>query len=158
MNNNIISNSIKTSLGNINKLPKGLKLVEKLGYTKALNYGAGLGYKKHMELLGDRVELINYDINIKEINTLPAVDIDIQVVVCNNVLNVVPHDIAVEIVNTMLKYTKADILITVYEGDKTGVGAVNSKGCYQANKKYKDYTFLLDLGFELKSNYFILKR
>lgn len=158
MTKDIIKNSIKTSQGNINKLPKGLKLVEKLGYTKALNFGAGWGYKKHIELLNNKVELINYDINIDEINILPPADTDIQVIVCNNVLNVVPENIAVEIVNTMLKYHKADILITIYEGNRTGVGAINTKGCYQANKKYKDYTFLLDLGFELKNNYFILKR
>lgn len=130
-------NSLKTSLGNINRLPKGLKMLEELGiYKKVINYGAGLGYKKHQELIKG-IELVNYDPNIEEINTLPSVQAD--AIICNNVLNVIKDDEIIEkILDTIDSYNLPSY-ITVYEGDRTGEGKETKTGTYQRNMKTKDY-------------------
>lgn len=130
-------NSLKTSLGNINRLPKGLKVLEELGlYKKVINFGAGLGYKKHQELIKG-IELINYDPNIEEINTLPVEKAD--AIICNNVLNVIENDEIIELILDTIDSYKLPSYITVYEGDRTGEGKTTKTGTYQRNMKTKDY-------------------
>lgn len=144
------NNEVLTSLGNINKVPTGLRKVEKLGYKKVLNFGCGYGYKHHTKEM-ENLELINYDPYIKEVSTLPEKNINIELVVCNNVLNVIEDDEVIEkVLDTIESYNKP-ILITIYEGNKTGVGKLTSKGTYQRNTKSKDYKILEDRGYTYKS-------
>ncbi|MGL4789864.1 MAG: hypothetical protein ACRCW1_00525 [Anaerotignaceae bacterium] len=143
--------SILTSYGNIKKVPRGLKICDALGYKNILNFGCGLGYEYHMQQL-KHINFINYDPYIPTIDTIPDININIDIVVCNNVINVIESDIEVNtLLNQLERYNKP-IIITVYEGDKTGVGRVTAKGTYQRNLKSKDYQILHNRGYVYKKN------
>ena len=65
--------------------------------------------------------------------------------VCANVLCVIYEDeVVLNILKDLVSYTKSGglILIQIYEGNKTGVGKVTTKG-YQRNKKTADYLPLI---------------
>lgn len=58
---------------------------------------------------------------------------------CSNVLNVIDDDeTIVNIIEDMLSISPC-ALITVYEGDKSGIGKETAKDCYQRNLKLKEY-------------------
>lgn len=144
------NNEILTSLGNIKKVPKGLKLVEKMGFKNVLNFGCGYGYKYHTEQMKE-LNLINYDLYIPELAILPSKDTKIDIVVCNNVLNVIEDDaVVLTVLETLESYNKP-ILITIYEGDKSGTGKITSKKTYQRNLKSKDYTILKERDYKFKN-------
>lgn len=58
---------------------------------------------------------------------------------CSNVFNVIDDDEEIrKCIRIMLSF--ADFaLITVYEGDKSGIGKATKEDCYQRNAKLKDY-------------------
>ena len=63
----------------------------------------------------------------------------VDVFVCSNVLNVIDDDSIVQDIcqkAAMHKY----FFITVYEGDKSGVGRCSKADCYQRNERLKSYT------------------
>ena len=64
-------------------------------------------------------------------------------IVCSNVLNVINSDYEIEtIVNNIsniVAYTDGVAYITVYEGDKSGVGRQTGKDQYQRNEPLKAY-------------------
>lgn len=67
-----------------------------------------------------------------------------SIIMLNNVCNVIAEDdILMEVLGQVYDYAgdDTDIYITIYEGDKSGIGKVTTKG-YQRNDKlinYKDY-------------------
>lgn len=64
-----------------------------------------------------------------------------DIIMCNNVLNVVKEDtIVMQILGQLYAYAgdNTDVYITIYEGDKSGIGKVTSKG-YQRNEKLSKY-------------------
>lgn len=61
-----------------------------------------------------------------------------DIFVCSNVLNVIDDDNIVKDICTKASWYPA-FAITIYEGDKTGIGKVSKKDCYQRNQKIKDY-------------------
>jgi len=84
-----------------------------------------------------------------------------DIIICSNVLNVISdEEIIVDIIeNIYNKYFycgNQKIFITVYEGDKSGIGKVTKKDCYQRNEKTIRYLKYLnkvfpDLVFEIKN-------
>ena len=64
-------------------------------------------------------------------------------VVCSNVLNVIDSDDEVEkiarIIETIVQITGGTAFITVYEGDRSGVGRVTGKDQYQRNEPLRFY-------------------
>lgn len=141
--------SVKTSNGNISRLPKGLKFIEKKGITKALNIGCGKGYKAHNELL-TTLTLVNYDPFIPEVSKIPERE-DAQAVVCNNVLNVIEQYEDIVALLDLLDSYELPVYITIYEGDRSGNGKPTKLGTYQRNMKAKDYQILSNRGYTFKA-------
>lgn len=83
-------------------------------------------------------------------------------IVCSNVLNVIAEDaVLYKILNDIrqLACEKTEVLITIYEGDGTGVGKQTTKG-YQRNQKTKNYIQLCKQFFsnvELKKGIIICR-
>ena len=64
-----------------------------------------------------------------------------DIIMCNNVLNVLKEvNVMMNVLGQIYDYARdeTDIYITIYEGDKSGVGKVTTKG-YQRNQKLNDY-------------------
>ena len=76
-----------------------------------------------------------------------------QIVVCSNVLNVIDSEEVIAWIAARLM-TWADagaaIMVTVYEGDKSGVGRVTKADCYQRNEKIVSYLKYFDKNFTIK--------
>jgi len=73
-----------------------------------------------------------------------AVDKGYEVdVVCSNVLNVIDSDYEVEViarnVRNIVRTTGGTAFITVYEGDRSGIGRVTGKDQYQRNEPLRNY-------------------
>ena len=74
-------------------------------------------------------------------------------VFCSNVLNVVDSDEVVAGIAgflTACAISGAAVFITVYEGDKSGVGRPTKADCYQRNEKIADYLKYFDKSFMVK--------
>jgi hypothetical protein len=61
-----------------------------------------------------------------------------NIFICSNVLNVIDDDKAIEDICRKAAMHKI-YFITVYEGDKTGVGKKSKDDCWQRNEKAKAY-------------------
>ena len=66
-----------------------------------------------------------------------------DVAVCSNVLNVIDDDEEMEETIHMLCHASGIVYITVYEGDRSGVGRVTKADCYQRNQPLKWYYRLI---------------
>ena len=65
-----------------------------------------------------------------------------DIIMLNNVINVIAEDgVIFNVLNQVYNYAgkDTDVYITIYEGDKSGVGKVTTKG-YQRNQKLNKYT------------------
>lgn len=74
-----------------------------------------------------------------------------KIIMINNVLNVVAEDSVLEnILSQAYNYAddNTDIYITIYEGDKSGIGKVTTKG-YQRNQKVNEYIDYINKFFEV---------
>lgn len=65
----------------------------------------------------------------------------ISIATLSNVVNVIDDDQAMLDAIRMGIYNTAShtVLVTIYEGDRTGIGRVTKRDCYQRNMKRKDY-------------------
>ena len=67
-----------------------------------------------------------------------------NIFICSNVLNVIDDDYIIE--DICKKAANSPIyFITVYEGDKSGIGKQSKEDCYQRNEKLKNYLRFLPL-------------
>lgn len=148
--------SEKTSISTINRI---FKLLPNMGYKKEtliLDYGCGK-YNQNKEeaekngyiWLGfdpyNRSQKDNFKTLTRLINEKP------DVVVCNNVLNVIYEDKVIQnVLNTIYNYSddNTDIYITIYEGNKSGIGMKTIKG-YQRNCKVNTYTDIISEWFDI---------
>jgi len=72
-------------------------------------------------------------------------------IICSNVLNVLEDvNLISSVLNDIHDYANdnTDIYITIYEGDKSGVGKVTTKG-YQRNEKLIKYTDYISEWFDI---------
>ena len=64
-------------------------------------------------------------------------------IICSNVLNVISdNEIIYYILNRIrdfIVYHKQAIFVTVYEGNKSGIGKITKKDCYQRNEPLSNY-------------------
>ena len=83
-------------------------------------------------------------------------------ILISNVLNVIEEDkIILQILKTCKELLESDgrVLITVYEGDKSGKGKPSKEDCYQRNTRTAAYTWLVSKVFDtvkIKQNIIIL--
>lgn len=86
-------------------------------------------------------EFATSDNNLKNTNFL----------VCNNVLNVLqdkPLKFTVQYISFLCSVGSFNALFTVYEGNKTGNGAISKKDCYQRNETKSQYIEYLSKYFK----------
>lgn len=145
--------SEKTSINTVTKVYKRFNFKSN---SLILDYGGGKydTNKKFMEDKGHKLlvyDPYNRDSNhnnkvLDEINVHNGADI----IVCANVLNVILEDeIIDDILENLMKYTNefSIIYIQIYEGDKSGIGKVTSKG-FQRNLKSSYYISYLEKIFK----------
>lgn len=110
--------------------------------TIVFDWGCGKDIKLTSKtLIKHGLMLEGYDPNwlSEEHNRMALECLDItDVFVCSNVLNVIDDDDVVR--DICEKASKHEyFFITVYEGDKSGVGKQSKEDCYQRNEKIKSY-------------------
>ena len=74
-------------------------------------------------------------------------------VFCSNVLNVVDSDEVVKGIAgflTACAISGAAVFVTVYEGDRSGIGRPTKTDCYQRNEKIAEYLKYFDKSFMVK--------
>lgn len=70
----------------------------------------------------------------------------VSIATLSNVVNVIDDDQAmIEAIKLGISHAVSHVaLVTIYEGDRTGVGRVTKRDCYQRNMKRKDYLPLFE--------------
>lgn len=146
--------SANTSI-NKNKLPAVYKRIKLESGSRLLDYGCGKyieHIKKHCNECG--VSYYPYDpynmtteSNDSTLNTLSNTCATIGVM--SNVINVIDSDEVIkEAINNAISLIDGKLYITVYEGNKSGVGKYTKDNCYQRNMRLKDYVPMLEkMGF-----------
>lgn len=141
--------SASTSISTINKI---YKLLPEMGYkpkTRILDFGCGKYDKNEKEAEKHGYIWLGYDpynrSNKENKMTLDCLEYaSPHIIICSNVLNVIQEDnVLMDVLGQLYDYADddTDIYITIYEGNKSGIGKVTTKG-YQRNQKldnYKDY-------------------
>lgn len=141
--------SEKTSISTINKI---YKLLPEMGYktkTRILDFGCGAYDRNQKEAEKNGYIWLGYDPYNRSLEenkiTLDCLEYESpHVIVCSNVLNVLDNtNTIMNVLGQLYDYAdnETDIYITIYEGDKSGIGKVTTKG-YQRNEKlikYRDY-------------------
>ncbi len=124
--------SANTSI-NRNHLPAIYKKVDVANAGQVLDYGCG----KFFDAYGLPENVHGYDPYNR--NVPEELERQYDTIICSNVLNVImEHEVRKSLLET-LKALGKQVYITVYEGDKTGVGRQTANDCYQLNRKIKDY-------------------
>ena len=134
------------------KLPKVYSKVSFFPTDIVLDYGCGKFTSHIRDYLGN-VEYLPFDpfnqTNGVNANSLSKVRRALTAhepvyVVCSNVLNVIDDDETVQKISSRIEYivtaTGGRAFITVYEGNKTGIGKQTGKDQYQRNEKLGEYT------------------
>ena len=125
-----------------------------------LDYGCG----KYPEIIKEYVEgcsgrYFGYDpYNLG--NEIPKSQ-TFDVVTISNVLNVIQEDEVIEsIIREAMKIANTAI-VSIYEGDKSGIGRMTKKDCYQRNQS-RDwyYNFISNMGYkaEIKSGCILITK
>lgn len=138
--------SAATSISTVNRI---YKLLPEFGYKNEIiimDYGCGKYDKNKEEAEKHGYKWFGYDpYNRSEYeNKLTSKLMKLikpHVIICSNVLNVLENDdVLKDVLNQIYDYASedTDVYITIYEGDKSGVGKVTTKG-YQRNAKLDDY-------------------
>ena len=127
--------SASTSL---NQIPSVWKYIDyESGNTKTiLDYGCGK-YNKFKELVESwGIAYYGFDpYNRTEKENELALNCTPDLITCCNVLNVIDSDKVVESILGEIASFGCPVIFSVYEGNKSGVGRVSRKDCYQRNCK-----------------------
>ena len=125
---------------------------------KVLDFGAGK-YRKGTIFLQDK----GFDVDSYEPSLHDNLPNDkYNTILISNVLNVIEEDeIIIQILKTCKELLESDgrVLITVYEGDKSGKGKTSKEDCYQRNARTAEYVGLVSKVFDnvkIKQNIIIL--
>lgn len=141
--------SSNTSI-NKNKLPASTKAIDWEQYRGmvALDIGGG-SYNNLRDYLRTQygITLHVYDkYNRSEDENVAALECKPDLVICNNVLNVIQEDSIVRSLAILIESYNVDFYVSVYEGNKSGIGSPSKKDCYQRNEKIRNYLkFFSDL-------------
>ena len=154
----VTKQTITSASTSINTLNKAYKLIENEYTNGSLVFDYGCGKyntnKEYAEECG--YEWLGYDpYNRSEDENIVCIrrleNKYPEVIMCNNVLNVLENS---NIINNVLcdishhAGKDTDIYITIYEGDKSGVGKVTTKG-YQRNEKLNNYIGYINEWFDV---------
>ncbi len=126
--------SASTSI-NSKKLPAIYRIVSKRikETDKVIDYGCGKFFDNY-NLPSNYVGYDPFNRNNDEI-----LNEKYDVALCSNVLNVImEHEVRMDVLRK-LKELANTVFITIYEGDKTGVGKETKNDCYQLNMAREDY-------------------
>ena len=148
--------SANTSINKLGRLYKVLCHEKPNG--KVLDFGAGK-YRKGTLFLQDKgFDVDSYEPSLHD--NLPSGKYN--TILISNVFNVIAEDeIILQILKTCKELLESDgrVLITVYEGDKSGKGKQSKEDCYQRNTRTAEYIGLVSKVFEnvkIKQNIIIL--
>lgn len=142
--------SAATSI-NVNKLPSLYNKVDLPKGKTIIDYGCGK-YTEHIKekMKENEIEWYGYDPynQPKEINE-ETLKHRADVVVCCNVLNVIDDDeTVINIVHRLFNLGK-EVIVQIYEGDKSGIGRQTGKDTYQRNENTEMYRNLIEsLGYK----------
>lgn len=148
--------SANTSINKVGRLYK--VFCHKPPGGKVLDFGAGKYRKGTIFLQGKGFDVDSYEPSLHD--NLPSGKY--KTILISNVLNVIEEDeIVLDILKTCKELLESDghVLITVYEGDKSGKGKPSKEDCYQRNARTKEYIGLVSKVFEnvkIKQNIIIL--
>ena len=142
--------SANTSI-NKDKLPAIYGKLDKLGIhdCSIIDYGCGR-YTSHIDMWCSlrNIRYYPYDkfnkpesVNHESIESAKSDYLSGEnvIAVCSNVLNVIDSDDVVQGIVNELKTFSNVAYVTIYEGDKSGIGRQTGKDMYQRNEKLKDY-------------------
>ena len=137
--------SARTSI-NSKKLPKLFKLGLINKPTAILDYGCGK-YTSHIAdhcyaKLGSTYhgfDPFNQTPEQNETSLRKIQRMDNVTVTCSNVLNVIDDDETLVNILERMRKLGDHLIVTVYEGDKSGKGRYTQYDCYQRNMKLKAY-------------------
>lgn len=106
------------------------------------DYGCGK-YTEHIKefLEGKGFSYVGYD---KYWNPDAKLSYFPNVVICSNVLNVIDDPIVINEIQIIIRMYHVPFFITVWEGDKSGIGKQSKRDCWQANKSLEDYIYRHD--------------
>ena len=146
--------SANTSI-NKNKLPAFYKKIKLQFKDRLLDYGCGK-YIEHIQNYCKNYDVDYYpydpynmsvEINNSTLKTLS--DISATIGIMSNVINVIDSDDSIkDAINNAISLIDGKLYITVYEGDKSGIGKYTKNNCFQRNMKLKDYVPMLEkMGF-----------
>ena len=147
MNQTITSKN--TSINSV-KLPSVYNKIDfsKFGDLQVLDYGCGKfdNTKHFIENIGG--SWYGYDpYNRTEAENMECKDRWFNCIICSNVLNVLSdtrlvYDVLRNIFD-YIWYSRQKVFITVYEGDKSGVGKMTKDDCYQRNERTAEYLYMV---------------
>lgn len=127
--------SANTSI-NSTKLPRLYTLAEDtIKGKKVIDYGCGKFFDSYLDKVD--ADLYGYDPYNRNDESVLADDYDVAI--CSNVLNVIDDFAARAEVLGMLRSLAPTVLISVYEGNRSGIGKATKKDCYQLNRSCGDY-------------------
>lgn len=151
-----------TSAGTSQKqLPALHKYLDRFTFHTLLDYGCGKYdvFKRYVESLGKTY--FGYDkYNQPEHVNDQALSCKPDLITCANVLNVIDNDDTLNEIIAHIASYGVPAIFSVYEGDRSGVGKVTKKDCYQRNQRASFYTTYLEKHFacvERKGNIFFTR-
>ena len=123
----------------LNQVARCFKLIEIKKGMKILDYGCGK-YDKAKEFVNSlQAEYFGYDpFNRSEEENLIALSSNPDIIICANVLNVIMEEDVIEEIVKELYLFNCDVVIQIYEGDKSKIGKETTKG-YQRNESAIEY-------------------
>lgn len=123
----------------LNQVAAVYKIYDFRNGSKILDYGGGK-YDTATEYMRERGVMVTvYDpYNRSDEHNRAAREIVPDYVVCSNVLNVIAEDDVVRHILEDIATYNVPVIITVYEGDGTGIGKETKKG-FQRNAKTQTY-------------------
>ena len=133
---NTSQNQIPSVWKHINKEDENIKVI--------LDYGCGK-YNRFKELIESwDIAYYGYDpYNRTEQENEIALKCKPDLITCCNVLNVIDNDKTLKGILTHIASFGCSVIISVYEGNKSGKGNVSKKDCYQRNQKSEEYIPLI---------------
>ncbi len=134
--------SAATSINQVN--PAIRTVLPQLTGLTILDVGGGKYDANKIYAAGLGINLYVYDkFNRTEEENTEALACNPDAIVCNNVLNVIDDGQSMRNLIGLCASYQVPCYFTVYEGNKSGIGGISKKGCWQRNWKTVDYVPIL---------------
>lgn len=128
-------------------------------FDRVYDYGCGRFYEMISNAYADiGIKYFGYDLTYQRKRWFDVYSTAYRpnITTLSNVLNVIAEDeIIEEIMKHCVRNTNDFVIVSIYEGDKTGIGKVTKDGeSYQRNQKTKDYMEMIEsMGFDCFMKY-----